>query len=142
MTKIIIQLFLLINLFHHFAVLAKRPEFIIKIKDHLFFPAEIIIPENKKVKFIIFNADKTPEQFDSFDLNREKVIFAGNKSTIFIGPLPSGEYHFFGEYHPNTARGVVIVKNETKQTPLVKGENLTDNDSVNSQAKAGANHVD
>lgn len=91
---------------------AKRPEFIIHIKDHLFYPAQLNIPKNIKVKLIVINQDNTPEQFDSFDLNREKVIFAGKKSTIFIGPLSSGEYHFFGEYHPNTARGVVIVNSE------------------------------
>ncbi len=91
---------------------AERPEYVLTIKNHLFYPAHIIIPANTKVKFIVINKDKTPEQFDSFDLNREKVIFAGKKSTIFVGPLSSGKYHFSGEYHPNTARGVVIVKSE------------------------------
>jgi len=102
---------LLTTLFIFDYAFAQRPEFILKIKDHLFYPAEIEIPANQKVKLIIYNEDQTPEQFDSFDLNREKVIFAGKKSTIFIGPLPQGQYHFFGEFHPNSARGVVIVKN-------------------------------
>ena len=51
---------------------------------------------------------ETPEEFDSFDLNREKVIFAQHKVVIFIGPLQPGEYHFFGEYAPNTAQGTVV----------------------------------
>ena len=90
-------------------VLAQHPEFFLEIKDHLFYPAEIHIPEDKKVKLIIYNYDPTPEEFDSFDLNREKVIFPHQKSVIFIGPLPKGRYSFFGEYHPNSAKGVVIV---------------------------------
>ena len=77
----------------------------------------ITIPANKKVKLIVDNQDSTPEEFDSFSLNREKVIFAKNKATIFIGPLKPGKYEFFGEYNPNTARGTVIVEQQN-QEPL------------------------
>ena len=80
------------------------------IENHVFVPAVIEIPKNTKVKLVIHNKDKLAEEFDSFDLNREKVIFAGKKSTIFIGPLPAGEYSFFGEYHPISAQGKVIIK--------------------------------
>lgn len=105
-------LFLLINLLFLFSLIveAKRPEYHLALKNHLFYPAQIIIPANKKVKLVIHNHDNSVEEFDSFDLNREKVIFSKQKSTIFIGPLPVGEYNFFGEYHPNSARGKVIVE--------------------------------
>jgi hypothetical protein len=91
------------------SALAERPEFVVELKNHLFFPAEIHLPKNTKVKLIIINYDDTPEEFDSFDLNREKVIFPQRKAVIFVGPLPAGRYTFFGEYHPNSAQGVVIV---------------------------------
>lgn len=84
------------------------PEFAIELKGHLFYPSRIEVPANQKVKLVINNLDDTPEEFDSFDLNRDKVIFAGHKAHIFIGPLKPGEYGFFGEYNPNTARGTVI----------------------------------
>lgn len=92
---------------------AERPEFHLTLKKHLFYPTQLIIPANKKVKLVIHNQDDSVEEFDSFDLNREKVIFAKQQSIIFIGPLPVGEYHFFGEYHPNSARGKVIVIDTT-----------------------------
>lgn len=79
------------------------------IEDHIFTPATLTIPANKKVKIEIENKDKVAEEFDSFDLNREKVIFAGRKSIIYVGPLPVGTYEYFGEFHPNTARGKIIV---------------------------------
>ncbi len=88
---------------------AKRPEFVLELKNNLFYPAEITIPANTKVKLIIHNKDATPEEFDSFALNREKVIFAHKKAVIFIGPIPPGRYDFFGEYHPNSAKGTIIV---------------------------------
>lgn len=90
--------------------IAQRQVFEIEIRNHLFYPAEIQVPSNTKVKLRITNHDDTPEEFDSFDLNREKVIFPNRTATIFIGPLPPGEYSFFGEYNPNSAQGLVIVK--------------------------------
>jgi hypothetical protein len=97
--------------------LAAITEYHIQLKDHLFFPSRITIPANQKVKLVIDNQDSTPEEFDSFSLNREKVIFAQRKATIFIGPLKPGEYEFFGEYNPNTARGTVIVEYQKPEIP-------------------------
>jgi hypothetical protein len=97
------------------SLLAAVAEYHVQIKDHLFFPSQITIPANQKVKLVISNQDNTPEEFDSFSLNRDKVIFANNKATIFIGPLQPGEYDFFGEYNPNTARGTVIVEHQKQK---------------------------
>ncbi len=91
-----------------FTALSAPPEFTLRIKDHLFYPTEMKVPADIKFKLIIENQDNAPEEFDSFDLNREKVIFGGRKATLFIGPLEAGEYQYFGEYNPNTARGKII----------------------------------
>lgn len=87
-------------------------EYHLEIKDHLFFPSRITIPADQKVKLIIHNLDATPEEFESFSLNREKVVFAHSVATIYIGPLKPGEYDFVGEYNPNSARGTVVVTRE------------------------------
>jgi len=75
-------------------------------------PLELIVPAGQKVKLTFVNFDDTPEEIDSFSLNREKVIFAKSRGTIFIGPLKAGEYPFFGEFHPNSAVGKVVVKSK------------------------------
>ena len=93
-----------------FNLWAKTKEFTLTIENHVFTPSELKIPANEKVKLIIHNKDKVAEEFDSFDLNREKVLFPGKKTRIFIGPLPEGNYEYFGEYNPNTARGVIVVE--------------------------------
>ncbi|MDO6695183.1 cupredoxin domain-containing protein [Aliiglaciecola sp. 3_MG-2023] len=91
-------------------------EITITIRNHLFYPPEIDIPEHKKVKINFINQDDTPEEIDSFDLNREKVVFANSRSSIFVGPLEAGRYRYFGEYHPNTAIGFVnVVSTEEHQ---------------------------
>lgn len=86
--------------------------FEIHLRDHLFYPSTVTIPAGKKIKLIIYNHDKTPEEFDSFQLNREKVVFAGGKASVYIGPLNPGSYPFVGEFNPNTARGELVVKVE------------------------------
>jgi len=89
---------------------AATPIVEIQIRDHLFHPAQITIPANTKVKLMVINQDPTPEEFESYELNREKVIAGNSKAVIFIGPLPPGRYPFFGEFYPKTAQGVVIVE--------------------------------
>lgn len=85
-------------------------EITLTIKDHKFSPAEVRVPAGKKVKLIIDNQDATPEEFESHELNREKIIPAKSKGTVFIGPLKAGRYPFVGEFNQATARGVVIAE--------------------------------
>ena len=92
------------------AALADEPEYTLVIENHKFIPAEITIPANTKVKFIIENKDPGAEEFDSRALNREKVILGKNHGSVFIGPLAPGRYAFQGEYHAETAQGFVIAK--------------------------------
>lgn len=99
-------------LFVPFFVHSKTPEIQITLKDNLFQPSIIYIPKHTKVKLIIENKDNKAEEFDSFDLNREKVLFPGKKSVIYLSPLEPGDYHYFGEYNPNTSQGIIRVIDE------------------------------
>jgi hypothetical protein len=89
---------------------AATPEYQLQIRDHLFFPAALEVPADTKIRLMITNEDETPEEFESYELNREKVIPGKSKTVIFIGPLKPGEYPFFGEFYPKTAQGKVIAK--------------------------------
>lgn len=87
-----------------------KPTFEVEIINHLFIPSVIEIPKGTKVKLVIHNRDSTPEEFESYELNREKVVMGGSKITVFIGPLEAGVYPFFGEFNPKTAQGKVVVE--------------------------------
>jgi hypothetical protein len=87
---------------------AETPEFELVIRGHLFFPAELRVPAGTKVKLLVINEDATPEEFESYPLNREKVILGNSRTVIFIGPLAPGEYPFFGEFNISTAQGKII----------------------------------
>jgi plastocyanin len=80
------------------------------IKNHQFEPSELKVPVGQRVKLVVHNQDATPEEFESHSLNREKVIPAGAKATIYIGPLKPGRYSFIGEYNEATAKGVVVAE--------------------------------
>ncbi len=89
---------------------AGKPVFELEIRNHLFWPSELVVPAHTKVKLLITNNDPTPEEFESYELNREKVIMGRRTAVVFIGPLAPGEYPFFGEFHPKTAQGKVIAE--------------------------------
>jgi heme/copper-type cytochrome/quinol oxidase subunit 2 len=84
------------------------PNIPITIKDHRFTPSEIHVPQGKPVMLTITNADPTAEEFDSTALKVEKVIVGGTYGTVRLRPLGPGRYPFMGEYHSDTAQGVVI----------------------------------
>ncbi len=107
MTRLVLFLLALLS----FGVAHAAPPVIeIEIKDHLFYPDVVVIPADTKVKLLIRNLDPTPEEFESYELNREKVITGNSQTVIFIGPLPAGEYPFFGEFYPKTAQGKVVIE--------------------------------
>ena len=98
---------LLIALLLPLAAFAADADYTLAIKDHRFQPAELTVPSGKKFKLLIENQDATPEEFDSYALNREKVIVGHGSATLYIGPLDSGRYPFVGEFHDSTAQGVI-----------------------------------
>ena len=89
---------------------AAEPTFTLTLRNHKFVPAQVVVPANKKIKLVIVNEDKTPEEFESHELNREKIVTGKGKITVFVGPLKPGKYPFFGEFHMDTAQGVLIAR--------------------------------
>ncbi len=92
------------------AAFAADADYTLVIRDHRFQPPELAIPAGKKMKLLIENQDVAPEEFDSFSLNREKVITGHGSATLYIGPLEAGRYPFMGEFNPATAQGAVVAQ--------------------------------
>lgn len=92
------------------AAMAADGEYALTIQDHRFQPAELVIPAGKKIKLSVENRDATPEEFESHDLNREKVVAGKSTITIYIGPLTPGRYRYYGEYNEKTAQGVIVAQ--------------------------------
>jgi len=85
-------------------------DFSIVIKDHRFEPAEIQVPTGQTFTLTVTNQDASPEEFESTDLDIEKVIAGDQSAAIKIEPLDVGRYEFYGEYHQDSAKGAIIAK--------------------------------
>jgi plastocyanin len=82
----------------------------ITIKDHKFDPPQIKVAAGVPLKLTVKNLDATAEEFESRSLNVEKIV-AGNASAIVrLKPLAKGSYPFVGEYHEDTAKGVLVAE--------------------------------
>ena len=97
-------------LFGQSVLAGDMPVFELTIQDHRFQPTEITVPTGTKIKLLVTNLDSSPEEFESYELNREKIVPAGKQAVIYIGPLDAGNYPFFGEFHEDTARGTLVAK--------------------------------
>ena len=82
----------------------------LKLKDHKFTPAEIHVKANVPNVITMTNEDATAEEFDSTSLKVEKVVAGNSSGNVRLRPLAPGRYPFMGEYHSDTAQGVVIAQ--------------------------------
>ena len=82
----------------------------ISLKDHKFSPAVIHVKANEANLLSLANNDDTAEEFDSTSLKVEKVVAGHSSGSIRLRPLSPGRYPFMGEFHSETAQGVVIAE--------------------------------
>ncbi|KAF0812311.1 hypothetical protein IGB42_03301 [Andreprevotia sp. IGB-42] len=85
------------------------PTFKITIKDGTLSPARIEAPAGKRFKLEITNAGKSPVEFESISLRKEKVLGPGVTSFVVVNPTSPAEHVFFDDFHPQ-AKGVLVIK--------------------------------
>jgi len=79
------------------------------IRNHSFEPQTLTIPAGQQVEIMVKNGDVFPAEFESSDLNREKVIPGGTTLPLYVGPLSPGSYRFFNDFHPSSTGTIVVV---------------------------------
>ena len=82
----------------------------LNIKDGRFDPETIEVPVKVRFKIVITNHGPGPEEFESKELRKESVLAEGVTRAVVFAPLKPGTYPFFGEFHPDTANGQIVVK--------------------------------
>ena len=80
------------------------------LKDHKFSPVEIHVKADVPSTVTLTNNDDQTEEFDSTSLKIEKVVTGHATGTMRWRPLAPGRYPFMGEFHSETAQGVVIAE--------------------------------
>lgn len=88
---------------------AGRSSFTLRLDEAGFTPDHLTVPAGRKVKLHVINAGRVAAEFESADLNREKVIPVGSQVVVFIGPLHAGIYNFFNDFNPRL-RGRIVAR--------------------------------
>ncbi len=97
--------------------LASDREIALAIENHHFHPEVVEAPAGERFVLVVTNRDATPEEFESLPLHREKIILGGATSRIKLGPLSPGDYPFFGEFHAETAKGILRIIEKKGDNP-------------------------
>jgi hypothetical protein len=106
-----VTLALLTVLFLYVDAQAEEPFSIsVTILNHRFEPPELHVPAGRHIALHLKNDDPLSEEFDSVALKVEKVFTGNSEGIIRISPLDPGQYQFIGEYHSDTAKGMMIAE--------------------------------
>jgi plastocyanin len=90
-------------------VKAQDASYNLTIHEDRFEPASLEVKAGTKFKLVVKNARKVAAEFESHELNREKVIAAGASATINVGPLKAGSYPIFDDFKKST-KGQIVAK--------------------------------
>jgi len=110
LSLLFLPLLLLAGLLLSASARAGLPAYQLTIKGGRFEPETISVPARTRFKIVITNAGPGPEEFESKELRKESVIAEGVTRSVVFAPLKPGRYRFFGEFHPETAQGHIVVE--------------------------------
>lgn len=88
---------------------AEETTYALMIHDGRFEPSTLAVKAGVKFKLIVSNKGIKPAEFESAELNREKVVPAGGSVPVYIGPLSPGSYPFFDDFDQKN-RGQIVAK--------------------------------
>jgi hypothetical protein len=82
----------------------------LRFENRRFIPQTITVPANQSLTLRITNASKEPIEFESFKLNREKVVGPGETIIVRLPALRPGAYDFYDDFHQDVPAGSIIAK--------------------------------
>ena len=82
----------------------------LRFENRRFTPQTITVPANQALTLRITNVSKEPIEFESFKLNREKVVGPGETIVVRLPALRPGSYDFYDDFHQDVPAGSIIAK--------------------------------
>jgi len=79
------------------------------VREAGFTPAEVEAPAGARVRIEVTNQSGAAIEFESFELNRERVVQPGQTAAVYVSGLSPGRYEFFDDFHQER-RGALVVK--------------------------------
>jgi hypothetical protein len=88
---------------------AEAKDYTLTLKGSGFEPATLEVNANEKIKLTVINKTDKAAEFESDDLDREKVVAANSSIVVDLEPLKPGKYEFDNDFHEET-KGTIIAK--------------------------------
>jgi len=82
----------------------------LRFENHRFIPQTVSVPANRPFRLNVINASKEPIEFESFKLNREKVVGPGETIVVLLPALSPGSYDFYDDFHQDVPAGEIVAK--------------------------------
>jgi hypothetical protein len=82
----------------------------INFSDHHFSPQTLVVPAGQPLQIKVVNSSREKIEFESFSLNREKIIEPGASITVRLPALRAGRYDFFDDFHNDAPEGVIVAE--------------------------------
>jgi hypothetical protein len=89
---------------------AQETPFEILFAEHHFSPQTLVVPAGQPLVLTVVNSSHERIEFESFKLNREKVVGPGETITVHLPALRAGSYDFFDDFHPDVPEGEIVAK--------------------------------
>lgn len=86
------------------------PAYALSVENGHFTPQTLNVTAGQRFKIVVTNKGPGPEEFESVELKKETVLAPGVTRAVVFAPLKPGTYKFFGDFHPETAKGQIVVK--------------------------------
>ncbi|HEY2986502.1 MAG TPA: cupredoxin domain-containing protein [Candidatus Binatia bacterium] len=82
----------------------------LRFENRRFMPQTLNVPANRPFKIRIVNSSKEAIEFESFKINREKVVGPGETVTVNVPALKPGSYDFYDDFHRDVPEGTIVAK--------------------------------
>jgi hypothetical protein len=92
------------------AVAEDEATFRIEFNDGVVAPQRLEVPANRRLVIELVNKGKSPAEFESRELRKEKVLAPDSSSSLVIRSLDPGEYDFFDDFHPDAPPARLVAK--------------------------------
>jgi hypothetical protein len=79
------------------------------VRDAGFEPGEVKGPRDSRFRLDVTNETSARIEFETFQLNRERAIKPGQRTSVYLSDLSPGRYEFFDDLH-REHRGTLLIE--------------------------------
>jgi hypothetical protein len=82
----------------------------IQFRHGHFEPQRLTVPARQPLTLRVVNQSRRAIEFESFKLNRERVVAPGRTITLYLPALEPGRYDFYDDFHQEVPAGEIVAQ--------------------------------